>query len=64
MANAYLQSLLADNEAVRAEARQHPMALIRFAFQPILVFLAALVCLAIGMWLTPDGQGLFNDFVR
>jgi len=64
MADAYLQSLLADSEAIRSEARQHPMALVRFAFQPILVFLAALVCLAIGMWLTPDGQGLFSDIVR
>lgn len=64
MADAYLQSLLADGEGIRSEARQHPMALIRFAIQPILVFLAALVCLAIGTWLTPDGQGLFNDIIR
>lgn len=64
MADAYLQSLLADGETIRSEARQHPMALIRFALQPILVFLAALVCLAIGMWLTPDGEGLFSDIVR
>jgi hypothetical protein len=64
MADDYLQSLLGTGETIRAEARQHPMALIRFAFQPILVFLAALVCLAIGTWLTPDGQGLFGDIVR
>ncbi len=63
MADAYLQSLLADGEAIRSEARQHPMALLRFALQPILLFLAAFVCLAIGMWLTPDGEGLFNDIV-
>jgi uncharacterized membrane protein YdbT with pleckstrin-like domain len=64
MADAYLQSLLADGETIRSEARQHPMALIRFAFQPILVFLGALLLLAIGSWLTPDGQGLFSDIVR
>lgn len=64
MADAYLQSLLADSESIRSEARQHPMALIRFALQPILVFLGALILLAIGTWLTPDGQGLFSDIVR
>ncbi|MFN8518828.1 MAG: PH domain-containing protein [Chloroflexota bacterium] len=63
MADAYLQSLLADGEAIRSEARQHPMALLRFALQPILLFVAAFVCLGIGVWLTPDGQGLFNDIV-
>jgi membrane protein YdbS with pleckstrin-like domain len=64
MADAYLQSLLGTGETIRSEARQHPMALIRFALQPILVFIAALVCLAIGTWLVPDGQGLFGDIVR
>jgi membrane protein YdbS with pleckstrin-like domain len=64
MADAYLQSLLGGGETIRSEARQHPMALIRFALQPILVFLGALVLLAIGSWLTPDGTGLFSDIVR
>ena len=64
MADAYLQSLLGDGETIRSEARQHPMALIRFAFQPILVFLGAMVLFGIGSWLTPDGQGLFNDIIR
>ncbi len=64
MADAYLQSLLGDGETIRSEASQHPVALIRFALQPILVLGAALVCLAIGMWLTPDGEGLFSNIVR
>lgn len=64
MADAYLQSLLGTGETIRSEARQHPMALIRFALQPILVFIGALVLLAIGTWLTPDGQGLFGDIMR
>ena len=64
MADAYLQSLLGTGETIRSEARQHPMAIIRFALQPILVFLAALVLLGIGTWLDPDGQGLFGDIMR
>ncbi len=64
MADAYLQSLLGDGETIRSEASQHPVALIRFALQPILVLGAALLCLAIGMWLTPDGEGLFSNMVR
>ncbi len=64
MADSYTQSLLADGETIKFEARQHWVALIRFAIQPIVLLIVALVCLAIGIWLTPDGTGLFNDIVR
>ncbi len=56
--------MLAEGEQIRAEARQHWIALIRFALQPILVFGAAIVMFLIGTWFTPDGTGLFSDIVR
>jgi membrane protein YdbS with pleckstrin-like domain len=56
--------MLGDGETILAEGRQHWMALIRFALQPILVFLAAIGCLLLGTWLTPSGDGLFNDIFR
>ncbi len=37
--------MLGDGEKILAQGRQHWMALIRFALQPILVFIAAMVCL-------------------
>ncbi|MCY7419037.1 MAG: PH domain-containing protein, partial [Chloroflexi bacterium] len=64
MADVYVDSMLADGERIQAEARQHWMALIRFARQPILVFGAAIVGFLIGTWLTPDGTGLFSDIFR
>ena len=56
--------MLGDGETILAQGRQHWMALIRFAIQPILVFIAAIVCYGIGTWLTPTGDGLFNDIIR
>ena len=57
--------MLGDGEKILAQGRQHWMALIRFALQPILVFIAAMVCLAIGQWMTPSQEGgLFNDIFR
>ncbi len=64
MSDAYVDTMLGDGETVLAEGRQHWMALIRFALQPILVFIAAVVCLGIGIWLDPVGDGLFNQVVR
>ena len=64
MADAYVNSMLGDGEVIQAEGRQHWMALIRFALQPILVFIAAVVCFGIGTWLTPSGDGLFDQIVR
>ncbi len=51
-------------ETILAEARQHWMALIRFALQPILVFLAAIGCYILGVWLSPSGDGLFDQIFR
>ncbi|MBX3032036.1 MAG: PH domain-containing protein [Chloroflexi bacterium] len=64
MADTYTQSLLADGETIRAEARQHWVALIRFATQPIAIFVVALVALGVGIWLTPEGDGLLTDILR
>lgn len=64
MADSYIESLLADGETIRAEARQHWVALIRFATQPIAILAAAVVALGVGIWLTPEGDGLFNDILR
>ena len=56
--------MLGDGETILAQGRQHWMALIRFAIQPILVFIAAIGCAGIGSWLDPTGDGLFNDIIR
>ena len=56
--------MLGDGESILAQGRQHWMALIRFALQPILVFIAAVLCLGIGMWLDPTGDGLFDQVIR
>lgn len=64
MADVYVDSMLGDGEQIQAEARQHWVALIRFALQPILVFGAAILLFAIGTWFTPDGTGLFSDIFR
>ena len=57
--------MLGDGEIIQAQARQHPMALIRFALQPILVFIAAVVLMGIGTWFQPSSDGgLFNDIFR
>jgi hypothetical protein len=64
MATEFVQSLLAQDEEIVANARQHWMALVRFALQPILILGAALVCLAIGSWINPTGDGLISDLVR
>ena len=64
MADKYVDSMLGDAETILAEARQHWMALIRFALQPILVFLAAIGCYILGVWLSPSGDGLFDQIFR
>jgi hypothetical protein len=64
MATEFVQSLLAQDETVVANARQHWMALLRFALQPIVILGAALVCFAIGSWINPGGDGLINDLIR
>jgi hypothetical protein len=64
MATEFVQSLLAPDEEIVANARQHWMALIRFALQPIVILGAALLCLAIGSWINPTGDGLISDLVR
>jgi membrane protein YdbS with pleckstrin-like domain len=64
MADSYVQSLLGDDETIRSEASQHPAALVRFALQPLLILLAAFIGLAVGIALTPSGDGLFNDISR
>ena len=57
--------MLGDGETILAQGRQHWMALIRFALQPILVFLAAIGLLIVGSWLTPSSEGgLFSDIFR
>ncbi len=64
MADQYIDSMLGQGETILAQGRQHWMALIRFALQPILVFLAAIACFAIGVWLEPSGDGLFDQIFR
>jgi hypothetical protein len=64
MATEFVQSLLAEDEQIVANARQHWMALVRFALQPIVILGAALVSLAIGSWINPTGDGLISDLVR
>jgi hypothetical protein len=64
MATEFVQSLLADDEQIVSTVRQHWMALIRFALQPIVILGAAVVCLAIGSWINPTGDGLIADLVR
>jgi hypothetical protein len=64
MATEFVQSLLAQDEVVVANARQHWMALLRFALQPIVILGAALVCFAIGSWINPSGDGLISDLIR
>jgi hypothetical protein len=64
MATEFVQSLLAQDEVIITNGRQHWMALLRFALQPIVILGAALVCFAIGSWINPTGDGLIADLVR
>ena len=64
MADQYIDSMLGQGETILAQGRQHWMALIRFALQPIIVFLAAIGCFILGVWLNPSGDGLFNQIFR
>jgi uncharacterized membrane protein YdbT with pleckstrin-like domain len=50
----FVDSLLADGEQVVMRARQHWWALIRFALQPILILIAAVVCFGIGTLIDGD----------
>ena len=56
--------MLGQGETILAQGRQHWMALIRFALQPIVVFLVAIGCFIVGVWLEPSGDGLFNQIFR
>jgi hypothetical protein len=53
----YVESMLATGETLVTNARQHWVALIRFALQPILILVLAFIGLGIGFWL--DGNSGF-----
>jgi membrane protein YdbS with pleckstrin-like domain len=53
----YVDSLIADGETIEIRAKQHWFALIRFAIQPILILIGAIVLFAIGTNMSGDILG-------
>ena len=61
--SSYVETLLTPEETILSEAKQHWVALIRYALQPILILGAAIIGLLIGQWLAPSGSGLLDGLV-
>lgn len=62
----YVESLLADNEKIVINVKQHWIALIRFALQPILIAIAAVIVGAISLSFSGEGiiVGLLDTLIR
>jgi membrane protein YdbS with pleckstrin-like domain len=61
--SSYVETLLTPDESVQAEAKQHWVALIRFALQPLLILGAAIILFLIGQWLTTPDSGLLSGII-
>jgi membrane protein YdbS with pleckstrin-like domain len=59
----YIDTMLSESETIELKARQHPIALVRFALQPLVILGAALLGLLIGSWINPSGDGIIDRLI-